>query len=81
MYTVPWVGGFGRLYFADAGLRGFVHASFAAAGGGLVTVFGVGALVPVSAGLAMYLMPMRTDQWTVNPSTKWGADYGIEFYF
>ncbi len=80
-YTVPWVGGYGRLYFAEVGLRGFVHASFAAANGGLVTVFGIGALVPVSSGLAMYLMPMRTDQWQVNPSTKWGAEYGIEFYF
>ena len=80
-YNVPWVGGYGRVYFASGGVRGFTHFSCAAASGGVVSTIGIGVLVPVSNGLSIYLMPDRTDQWTVHPSTKWGANYGIDFYF
>ena len=79
--VAAWYGGYGRIYFAPGNGRGFFHASIASASGGVVSTFGIGYSITLSGGLSMYILPHRTDQWYTNPSTKWGANYGIAFLF
>ncbi len=78
---VTWVGGYGRYTFTLGGTRGFAYGSVASASGGAVTTLGVGMSVMFSSGISLFMMPHRTDQWDVHPSTKWGLNYGLVFQF